>query len=81
MQSQFGWGVYAVCEYKAEERIGWYEGDEITAEQWGQLGKYEGREHTVRASWEDKHTARTVRCINPSGIPFPLRESDADWRH
>ena len=33
MHSQFGWGVYAVCEYKAEERLGWYDGEEITAEQ------------------------------------------------
>ena len=30
----------------------------------GAGGKYEGREHTIRASWENKHNARTVRCIN-----------------
>ena len=63
MQSQFGWGVYAACEYAAEERIGWYDGEEITAEQWEKLGKYDGREHTVRASWASKHTEREVKCM------------------
>ena len=56
--------VYAVCEYKAEERLGWYDGEEITAERWGRLGKHEGREHTIRTSWASKHTTRTVQCMN-----------------
>ena len=38
MHSQFGWGVYAVCDYKEKERLGWYEGEGITAEQWGGWG-------------------------------------------
>ena len=32
IRSQFGWGVYAVSEYRAEEMLGWYDGEEITAE-------------------------------------------------
>ena len=64
MHSQFGWGVYAVCEYKAGERLGWYDGEEITAERWGSLGKHEGREHTIRTGWASKHTTQTVQCMN-----------------
>ena len=33
MKSQFGRGAYAVCEYRAEERLGWYEGEEVTADE------------------------------------------------
>ena len=58
MHSQFGWGVYAVCEYKAEERLGWYDGEEITAERWERLGKHEGREHTIR----------TIRAIDAERV-------------
>ena len=61
MKSQFGWGVYAVCEYRAEERLGWYEGEEVTVNEWEGLGKREGREHTVRVSWAGN--GRTP-CIN-----------------
>ena len=43
MRSQFGWGVFAACEYQGGERLGCYDGEVITAEQWGRLGKYEGR--------------------------------------
>ena len=51
VRSQFGWGVYAVCDYGTGERLGWYDGECITAEQWAKLGKYEGHEHTIRTSW------------------------------
>ena len=61
MKSQFGWGAYAVCEYRAEERLGWYEGEEVTVDEWKGLGKREGREHTVRVSWAGN--GRTP-CIN-----------------
>ena len=50
MQSQFGWGAYAVCECRSGERLGWYDGEEITAAQREMLGHMEGREHTIRVS-------------------------------
>ena len=50
MQSQFGWGAYAVCECRSGERLGWYDGEEVTAAQREMLGHMEGREHTVRVS-------------------------------
>ena len=56
MKSQFGWGAYAVCECRAEERLGWYEGEEVTVDEWEGLGRREGREHTVRVSWERADT-------------------------
>ena len=61
MKSQFGWGAYAMCECRAEERLGWYEGEEVTVDEWEGLGKREGREHTVRVSWAGN--GRTP-CIN-----------------
>ena len=46
---------------RAEERLGWYEGEEVTVDEWEGLGKREGREHTVRVSWAGN--GRTP-CIN-----------------
>lgn len=53
MHSQFGWGAYAVCECKSGDRLGWYDGEPITAAEFEQLGRMEGREHTVRVSTTD----------------------------
>ena len=40
MQSQFGWGAYAVCECMSGDRLGcWYDGEEITAAQREMLGR------------------------------------------
>ena len=47
MQSQFEWGAYAVCECRSGERVAWYDGEEVTAEQRAALGHLEGREHTI----------------------------------
>jgi len=62
MASQFGWGVYAVCEYKAGERLGWYDGERMTAEQWAGLGSDEGYEHTVRTSWAGRQARGGQQC-------------------
>ena len=50
MHLQFGWGAYTVCECRAGERIGFYDGEEVTAEERMLLGRTEGKEHTVRLS-------------------------------
>ena len=64
MTSQFGWGVYAVCAYSAGDRIGWYDGERITAEQWEGLGRHEGREHTIRTSWARAKTRNEQSYVN-----------------
>ena len=47
MQSQFGWGAYAVCECRSGERLGWYDGEEITAAQREMLGHMRRAESTL----------------------------------
>ena len=40
--------MYAVHACKAGQRVGWYEGDVVSKDEWGGLTGEEGREHTVR---------------------------------
>ena len=48
MQGQWGWAVFAVHACKAGQRVGWYEGDVVSKDEWAGLRVEEGREHTVR---------------------------------
>ena len=50
MQSHFEWGAYAVCECRSGERVAWYDGEEVTADQRAALGHLEGKEHTIKVS-------------------------------
>ena len=50
MRGQWGWALYAVQECRAGQKVGWYEGEMMSAVEWDRLGRREGYEHTVRVS-------------------------------
>ena len=45
MRGQWGWAVYAVQECRAGQRLGWYDGDVVGADEWGAMGQGGGREN------------------------------------
>jgi len=51
MKGQWGWAVYAVQECRAGQRLGWYDGDVVGADEWAAMGPGEGRDHTIRVGY------------------------------
>ena len=42
MRGQWGWALYAVQECRAGQKLGWYEGEALSVEEWDRLGRHEG---------------------------------------
>ena len=72
MQSQFGWGAYAVCECRSGERLGWYDGERRSRQRSGRCWGTWRAEHTVRVSptqgWGCRTSTASMECWH--AVPY-----------